>query len=322
MKKFRKILAVALALVMTLAMAAVVSAAPAPATTGANYGAGVSTVNGGDFSVRIGGNGNSARLMVYDGAELIYTSADRPVNNALNTLTVVREGFETLVVEVTIRGNSIIGDGTFIGGAPIANSLNGDLIVTNERNCPIWRKMLNFAVHGQDWAGNLDYIDFSVPGVGSAIGTGARVISNYFANTGLLNIHVRIDFIGGAVVRTFHEYWDGENDVIVDVYCGVCEICVPVPSATLTIILSGFDVAPHVQIRQEGLGNWNHYQPGLTDGEFSVELVGYQLEWGTLAAGEVSIRVRQNDCFIWYFFTWDGSSDYRAYISACMCDCC
>jgi len=46
----------------------------------------------------------------------------------------------------------------------------------------------------------------------------------------------------------------------------------------------------HVQVRQEGLGNWNDYGPS-PNGTKTIQLTGMQLEKGTIAAGPVSIRV-------------------------------
>lgn len=98
MKKF---VALFLTVVMTVSMASVAFAAPR--STNANYGPGVSQVDRGEVSVRIGGNGNSARLIAYVDGVQAYLSANRPANNAVTTLR-----FDGFVVAVTVRGNSII----------------------------------------------------------------------------------------------------------------------------------------------------------------------------------------------------------------------
>jgi len=98
----RKFIALALTLVMTLSLASAVFAAPP--STNANTGPGVSQVEYSDVTVRIGGNGNSARLMMYIDGELVYTHANRPENNRT---TVLR--WDGYVVAVEVRGNSIVG---------------------------------------------------------------------------------------------------------------------------------------------------------------------------------------------------------------------
>lgn len=97
MKKF-----IALFLVFVLAMAT--TAFAAPASTNANTGPGVAQVVLEDVTVRIGGNGNSARLIAYVDGVQVFVSANRPANNAVTTLS-----FDGFVVAVTVRGNSIIG---------------------------------------------------------------------------------------------------------------------------------------------------------------------------------------------------------------------
>jgi len=60
-------------------------------------------------SIRIGGNGNSARLIVkIDNEE--YTTTVRPVNNALNTVTVITVDDEKFEIDVFVRGNKIDGE--------------------------------------------------------------------------------------------------------------------------------------------------------------------------------------------------------------------
>ena len=100
-------------------------AAPAMAQNGPNYGAGVSTQEivigsletddtcaqpGYAISVGISGNGNSARLTVSFDRVPVFTTLERPVNNALNTVVVEYSDCWTLVVQVRILGNSIVVD--------------------------------------------------------------------------------------------------------------------------------------------------------------------------------------------------------------------
>lgn len=103
MKKFASLL---LAVVLTFGIVGVAFAAPA--STNANTGPGVAQVQvSNDVSVRIGGNGNSARLIAYVGGEQAFVSADRPANNAVTTLSFYFDGVD-YVVAVTVRGNSIV----------------------------------------------------------------------------------------------------------------------------------------------------------------------------------------------------------------------
>lgn len=101
----KKLVAFLLATVMTFAMSAAVFAW-GPASGPANNNPGANRVDVSDLAVRIGGNGNSARLTVYANGDAIYVSG-RPANNVYNVIALPGK-FEGYVLGVFVRGNSIL----------------------------------------------------------------------------------------------------------------------------------------------------------------------------------------------------------------------
>ena len=102
----KRVFSVILAIAMVFALTTVLVAA-APPSTNANYGAGVSTKTGDTFVVRIGGNGNAARIQVYENGAIVYTGRATPANNKTYTVTIVNT-YAVYDVTVFIRGNSIL----------------------------------------------------------------------------------------------------------------------------------------------------------------------------------------------------------------------
>ena len=82
----------------------------------------------------------------------------------------------------------------------------------------------------------------------------------------------------------------------------------PIATALLTVTYPS-DFGGNVQIRQEGLGNWNDYGP--QGGYFQMDnLIGLQLEKGIIAAGPVSVRVIiGGDRYYELTLAWDGESN-------------
>jgi hypothetical protein len=96
------------------------------------------------------------------------------------------------------------------------------------------------------------------------------------------------------------------------------EAVVPACNAKLTINWVGYPYTPHVYVRQEGLGNWNHYnQDGTTSNPFVLDLCNLQFEKGQIAAGVFSIRVGVTGDFCGGEYWWDGESDVDVTIEYC-----
>lgn len=102
MKKFIRILATA---AVTVAMATT-AFAWGPASGPANNNPGAARTEIENLAVRIGGNGNSARITVYDNGTAIYVTG-RPANNVYNRVALPGD-FEGYVLGVFVRGNSIL----------------------------------------------------------------------------------------------------------------------------------------------------------------------------------------------------------------------